>query len=71
MHSTGGQDRDGVEILPCEEIIDMVGCGNAELRCDGVGAGADGIAYRDETRPIDMVAAQQLGVTACNAPTSE
>ena len=45
--------------------------GHAELRGDGVGARANGIADGDQTGPVDMIAAQQVGVALGDAPASE
>ena len=71
VHSARRQHRDRVDILPRQKVIDIVVCGNAELRCDGVGARANRIADGDETGPVDMIAAQQLGVTLRDASASE
>jgi hypothetical protein len=71
MHSAGSEDGNGIDILSSQEIVDFVGRGYTEFGREGIGTGTDGIAYRHETRPVDMVAAQQLGVTLCNTATSE
>jgi hypothetical protein len=71
MHSAAGQDRDGVDVLPRQEICDVVTGGNAELRDDGVGARPLRIPDRDQTGALDMIAAQQLGVTLRDPSTSE
>ena len=71
MHSARRQHRDRVDVLPRQKIIDVVMRRNAELRRDGIGARANGIADGDETGPIDMIAAQQIGVTLRDASASE
>ena len=71
MHSARRQHRDRVDILPRQKIVDIVVRRNAELRCDGIGARADRIADGDETGPVDMIAAQQVGMTLRDASTSE
>src|SRR5205823_13861361 len=54
-----------------QKIINIAMRGNAELRCDRVGACLDRIAYCDQPCPADMIATQQLGMTLCDASTSE
>ena len=71
MHSARGQDRDGVDVLPRQEIVDIVMRGNAVFRRDGVGAGAYRIADRGKPRPIDMIAAQQIRMPLHDTPASE
>ena len=71
VHSARGQDRNRVDILPRQKIIDLVAGRDAELRGDGVGARANRIAHRNETGPLDMTTAQQLGMPLRDASTSE
>ena len=71
VHSARRQNRNRVDILPRQKIIDVVAGRNAELRGDGVGARANRIADGNETGPLDMTTAQQLGMTLRDASTSE
>jgi hypothetical protein len=71
MHSARRQDRHRVDVRAGEKIIDFVSRGNAELRRNGVGSGADRIADGYQSGPIDMTTAQQFGMTLGNAATSE
>jgi hypothetical protein len=54
-----------------QELPDIVTGGNTELRRDGVGARAERITDRDQSGPVDMITAQQLGVTLRDPSTSE
>jgi hypothetical protein len=58
MHSARRQDRNGVDVLPSEKVVDIVEAGNAELGGDGIGPRANRIADSDETGPVDMAATQ-------------
>ena len=60
-----------VDILAREKIVDIVMRRNAELRCNRIGARANRIADGDQTGPLDMIAAQQVGVALCNASTTK
>src|ERR1700722_1391871 len=71
MHSARGQDRNRVDVLPRQKIVDVVAGRNAEFRGDGVGTRANWIADCNETGPLDMTTAQQLGMTLRDASTSE
>ena len=71
MHSARGQHRDRVDIPARQKFIDVVTGGNAELHGDGVGARPLRITDRDQTGALDMIAAQQLGVTLRDPSTSE
>ena len=71
MHSARRQHRDRVDVLAGEKIVDVVDRGNAELRRDRVGTRANGVADGDEPGSVDMIAAQQIGVTLGDTPASE
>jgi len=71
MHSARREHRDGVDILPRQKIIDLVIRGNAELRRDGVRTRANRVADSDEAGPVDMIAAQQFGMTLGDASATE
>ena len=71
MHSARRQNRDRVDILAREKLVDIVDGRNAEFRGDGVRARANGIADRDEAGAIDMTAAQQIGMALGDTPASE
>jgi hypothetical protein len=71
VQSAGGQDRDRVDILSRQKIINTVMRWNVEPRCERVGACLDRVAYCGQPSPADMIASQQLGMTLCDAATSE
>ena len=71
MHSARRQHRNRVDVLSRQKIVDIVMRRNAEFRCDRVGARANRIADGDQPGPIDMTAAQQIGVTLGDASAPE
>ena len=71
MHSARRQNRYRIDIFPGKKVITIVYGWNAKLRCNGVGARADGITDSDQRGSLDMIAAQQLGMTLRNSSTSK
>src|ERR1700730_8461772 len=71
MHAAWRQDCDCVDILSCQEIIDVVMRGNAELRSDGIGPCRNRIANGGENSPADMATTQQFRMALCNATAAE
>src|SRR5258707_14386385 len=71
MQSAGRQHRNGIDILPAEKIVDVVMRGNVEFRGDRVGTRGNRIADGDETGAVDMMAAQQLGMTLGDATATK
>jgi hypothetical protein len=71
MHTARRQNRYRVDVLACEEIVNVVDCGNIEFRSDGVGARTNVVTNGGEAGPFDMIAAQKVGVALGDASTSE
>jgi len=71
MQPAWRQNGNRVDVLAAKEIVDIVAGRNGVFRRDRVGARADGIANRNQLRPIDMMAAQQIGVALGDASASE
>ena len=71
MHAARRQHRHRIDVLPGEEVVDVIDGGNAEFRRDRVGAVANGVTNGNEPGSVDMIAAQKFGVALCDTPASE
>jgi hypothetical protein len=70
MHTARRQNRNSIDIIPCQKIIDIATGWNTELRCDRIGPLAVRIADGDESGTVYMISAQQLGMTLGNTPAA-
>src|SRR5450631_86850 len=71
MHSTWRQHGNRVDILASEKIVDVIAGRNAKLRRDGIGPRPNLIAAGNQAGPLDLAAAEQIGMALGDAPATE
>jgi hypothetical protein len=71
VHPARCQDRDHIQILARQELVNIVKCRNIESRRNGIGSLADGIANCNKFGALNQAASEQIGMSFCDTATSE